>query len=103
MKVYLYIFKDNDTGYEYHLITTEDKFDLISSIEENYYDFESFDNIYDLLDHLEYNRVNQELLGYISTKESIGDLVENGIYDFTVEVLRNLNVLVDFETKTFTY
>lgn len=103
MKVYLYIFKDNDTSFEYHIITTEDKSNLISSIEENYYDFENFDCIDELLDHLEYNRVNQELLYYISSKENISALVENGIYDFTVDVLKNLNVLVDFETKTFTY
>lgn len=103
MKVYLCIFKDNDTGFEYHLITTEDKFDLISSIEENYYDFESFGYIDDLLDHLESNDANPELLGYVSSKDTIDDLVENGIFCFTVDVLRNLNVLVDFEIKTFTY
>lgn len=103
MKVYLCNFKDNDTGFEYHLITTEDKFDLISSIEENYYDFEKFEYIDDLLDHLEYNRVNQELLCYISSKENIDDLITNGIFCLTIDILKNLNVLVDFESKTFTY
>ena len=103
MKVYLCIFKDNDTGYEYHLLTTEDKFDLISNIEQHYYDFEMFEYIDDLLDHLEYNKVSQELLCYISSKEYVSDLIDKGIFCFTVDVLKNLNVLVDFESKTFTY
>lgn len=103
MKVYLCVFKDNDTGFEYHLITTEDTFDLISSIEENYYDFEKFGYIDDLLEYLESNNANQELLYYISSRESVDDLITNGIFCFTVDVLKNLNVLVDFETKTFTY
>lgn len=103
MKVYLYNFKDNDTSFEYHLITTEDKFDLISSIEEYYYDFELFSDIDDLLEQLEDTNVSQELLNYISSKNTISDLVTNGIFCFTVDILKNLNVLVDFETKTFTY
>lgn len=103
MKVYLCVFKDNDTGFEYHLITTEDKFDLISDIEKYYYDFELFGYIDDLLDHLESNDANPELLGYVSTKDTIGDLITNGIFCLTVDILKNLNVLVDFETKTFTY
>lgn len=103
MKVYLYTFKDNDTHDSYHLITTEDKGDLISNIENYYYDFESFGCIKDLLDYLKYNGVNPELFHYISSKENIGDLVTDSIYDFTVDVLKTLNVFVNFENKTFTY
>lgn len=103
MKVYLYTFKDNDTNFSYHLITTEDKGDLISNIENYYYDFKLFDCIKDLLDYLKYNGVHPDLFYYLSLKENIDDLVTDSIFDFTVDVLKTLNVLVDFENKTFTY
>lgn len=102
-KVYINRFKDNESNDEYFIVTKKDCSGLIQAIEDNYYDIESYESKEELLNELIGNEENADFINYISENFDFDNFSADSIYEFTIEALESLDLLLPFELCEFTY
>ena len=102
-KVYINRFRDNESNDEYFIITKKDCSGLIQAIEDNYYDIESYDSKDEFLEELINNEENADFINYISEKFNFDDFTADSIYEFTIEALESLGLLLSYEICEFAY
>lgn len=102
-KVYINRFRDNESNDEYFIVTKKDCSGLIQAIEDNYYDIESYDSKDEFLEELINNEENGDFINYISERFNFDDFTADSIYEFTIEVLESLGLLLPHEICEFAY
>lgn len=102
-KVYINRFKDNESNDEYFIVTKKDCSGLLEAIESNYYDIENYGSKEELLKELIGNEENADFINYISEKFDFDNFSADSIYEFTIEALESLDLLLPFELCEFTY
>lgn len=102
-KIYINKFNDTDSNDEYFIVTKKDCSGLIQAIEDNYYDIESYESKEELLNELISNEENADFINYIDEKFDFDNFSADSIYEFTIEALESLDLLLPFELCEFTY
>lgn len=102
-KVYINRFMDNDSNDEYFIITKNDCSGILQAIEDNYYDIENYDSKEELLEELINNEENADFINYISEYFDFENFSADGIYEFTIQVLNDLDLLIPHEIGNFIY
>lgn len=102
-KIYINKFKDTDSNDEYFIVTKKDCSGLLEAIESYYYDIESYESKEEFLNELISNEENADFINYISEKFDFDNFSADSIYEFTIEALESLDLLLPFELCEFTY